>query len=112
MPTDIQAPSIAYIPLLPMLIVFGVAVLGVLVEAFVDAPRRRVVQVSLGVAGLLGSLGAVCAVEAECPAWNESVKRSLECPTPHNPLCQCPGHTVERRGIIKLLQSNSIYYND
>ncbi len=59
MPTDIQAPSIAYVPLLPMLIVFGVAVLGVLVEAFVAAHQRRVVQLSLGVAGLLGSLGAV-----------------------------------------------------
>lgn len=59
MPTDIQAPSIAYLPLLPILIVFGAATLGVLVEAFVPAQQRRLSQVVVAVAGLLGSLGAV-----------------------------------------------------
>jgi NADH-quinone oxidoreductase subunit N len=56
MPTDIQAPSIAYGPLLPMLVVFGVAVLGVLVEAFVPAAYRRTSQVALALAGLVGAL--------------------------------------------------------
>ncbi|MGZ6792928.1 MAG: NADH-quinone oxidoreductase subunit NuoN, partial [Mycobacteriales bacterium] len=59
MPTDIQAPSIAYLPLLPILIVFGAATLGVLVEAFVPSAHRRLVQTLVAVAGLLGSLGAV-----------------------------------------------------
>ncbi len=59
MPTDIQAPSIAYLPLLPMLLVFGAAVVGVLVEAFVKAEHRRLTQLVVGLAGLVGALGAV-----------------------------------------------------
>ncbi|MCW2543040.1 MAG: dehydrogenase subunit [Frankiales bacterium] len=59
MPTDIQAPSIAYVPLLPILIVLGAALAGVLLEAFVPARLRRVSQVSVAIAGLLAALGAV-----------------------------------------------------
>src|SRR5690242_12965639 len=42
-----------------MLIVFGVATLGVLVEAFVRGPQRRTIQVVLALLGLAGSLVAV-----------------------------------------------------
>jgi NADH-quinone oxidoreductase subunit N len=59
MPTDIQAPSIAYLPLLPILIVLGAATLGVLVEAFVPADLRRVVQVVVALLGLASGLAAV-----------------------------------------------------
>ena len=59
MPTDIQAPSIAYLPLLPILIVFGAATVGVLVEAFVPAERRRITQVVVSVLGLAVALGFV-----------------------------------------------------
>ncbi len=59
MPTDIPAPSIAYGPLAPILIVFLAATLAVLVEAFVPAARRRVVQVVVASLGLLGALAAV-----------------------------------------------------
>jgi len=59
MPTDIQAPSIAYGPLLPMLIVFGAAVVGVLIEAFVPVAARRVSQLGVALLGLLGGLAAV-----------------------------------------------------
>ncbi|MCW2498387.1 MAG: dehydrogenase subunit [Frankiales bacterium] len=59
MPTDIQAPSIAYLPLLPILIVFGVAVVGVLIEAFVPEQLRRTSQVGTALAGLLAALGSV-----------------------------------------------------
>jgi NADH-quinone oxidoreductase subunit N len=59
MPTDIQAPSIAYIPLLPILIVFGAATLGVLVEAFVPARLRRITQIVVSVTGLGAALAAV-----------------------------------------------------
>jgi proton-translocating NADH-quinone oxidoreductase chain N len=48
----ISPPSIEYRQLLPMLVVFGVAVAGVLVEAFVPRPRRRPVQLALALAGL------------------------------------------------------------
>jgi NADH-quinone oxidoreductase subunit N len=59
MPTDIQAPSIAYIPLLPILFVFGAATLGVLVEAFVPAVQRRLAHVGVAIGGLVAALIAV-----------------------------------------------------
>jgi len=59
MPTDVQAPSIAYLPLLPILIVFGAALLGVLVEAFVAARHRRSTQVVVAILGLLAAFVAV-----------------------------------------------------
>ncbi len=59
MPTDIQAPSIAYLPLLPMLLVFGAATLGVLVEGFVPMAHRRLTQVVVAVVGLAAALGQV-----------------------------------------------------
>jgi NADH-quinone oxidoreductase subunit N len=59
MPTDIQAPSIAYLPLLPILFVLGAATVGVLVEAFAPAELRRPVQVGVALLGLAAGLGAV-----------------------------------------------------
>ena len=59
MPTDIPAPSIAYGPLTPLLVVFGAATLAVLVEAFVPAARRRTVQIALACVAL-----AAAAVDA------------------------------------------------
>src|SRR5690242_18397166 len=59
MPSDIQAPSIAYVPLLPILIVLGAATLGVMVEAFAPAAQRRLLQLGLAVGGLLAALVAV-----------------------------------------------------
>jgi len=59
MPTDIQAPSIAYVPLLPILIVFGAAVVGVLVEAFLGAALRRTAQIATAIVGLVAALAAV-----------------------------------------------------
>ncbi len=65
MPTDIQAPSIAYGPLLPILIVLGAATVGVLVEAFVPAPRRRLTQVVVGILGLGFALVAVISLAGD-----------------------------------------------
>jgi NADH-quinone oxidoreductase subunit N len=59
MPTEIDAPAIAYGALSPLLIVFGAAIVGVLVEAFAPADRRRMVQIVVTAAGLLGALVAV-----------------------------------------------------
>ncbi|MFF2393016.1 MULTISPECIES: NADH-quinone oxidoreductase subunit NuoN [unclassified Nocardia] len=53
------APSIEYHLLAPMLIVFGVGVVGVLVEAFVPRPYRYPTQLVLGSAGVVGALVAV-----------------------------------------------------
>ena len=53
--TSISAPSIEYSQLAPMLVVFGAAVVGVLVEAFVPRTYRRAVQLTLALASLAGA---------------------------------------------------------
>jgi NADH-quinone oxidoreductase subunit N len=58
MPPQITAPSIAYSALSPLLLVFGAALVGVLVEAFAPAGRRRGLQVVVAAVGLLGALVA------------------------------------------------------
>ena len=50
--TPIAPPHIEYGQLSPMLLVFGLAIAGVLVEAFVPRPRRRVVHLVLTLGGL------------------------------------------------------------
>ncbi len=54
---DFSKPTIEYAQLWPMLVVFGVACLGVLVEAFVPRERRYVTQAGLAVVGLAVALG-------------------------------------------------------
>ena len=54
---DFAKPTIEYAQLWPMLVVFGVACLGVLVEAFVPRERRYLTQAGLAVAGLAVALG-------------------------------------------------------
>lgn len=56
----IEAPSIAYSAVLPMLIVFGAAVLAVIAEAFVPRAVRARVQLALTVLALAAAL--VCLV--------------------------------------------------
>jgi proton-translocating NADH-quinone oxidoreductase chain N len=50
--STITPPHIEYSQLLPMLIVFGVATAGVLVEAFVPRQRRREFHIALALGGL------------------------------------------------------------
>ncbi|BBZ20311.1 NADH-quinone oxidoreductase subunit NuoN [Mycolicibacterium gadium] len=56
---SMPTPSVEYGELSPMLIVFGVAVAGVVVEAFVPRDRRYGVQLVLSVAALATALVAV-----------------------------------------------------
>jgi NADH-quinone oxidoreductase subunit N len=63
--TEFQAPSIDYAALSPILIVFGVAVVGVLVEAFVPRRLRYLVQSVLTLVGLVAALGATVWVALE-----------------------------------------------
>ena len=56
------APSIEYGLLSPVLIVFAVAVAGVLVEAFLPRRARYPAQVALSLSGLLAAFGAVVGV--------------------------------------------------
>lgn len=53
------APSVEYFQILPMLIVFGVAIAGVLVEAFLPRTLRYRTQVTLALAGLAAAFVAV-----------------------------------------------------
>jgi NADH-quinone oxidoreductase subunit N len=57
--TAFSKPHIEYAQLWPLLLVFGVACLGVLVEAFLPRERRYLVQIVLTLAGLVGALVGV-----------------------------------------------------
>lgn len=63
-PRKIPGPHIEYAQLSPTLIVLGVAVLGVLVEAFLPRRARYVSQVALAVVGLAAAFAAVVALAA------------------------------------------------
>ncbi|MET0916399.1 MAG: NADH-quinone oxidoreductase subunit NuoN [Jiangellaceae bacterium] len=54
-----NAPTIEYGELLPMLIVFGAAIIGVLIEAFVPRPPRHLLQVGLALVALIAAFVAV-----------------------------------------------------
>ena len=56
---DIVSPDIAYRSLLPIFIVFGAAVIGVLVEGFARPARRRALQLLVSLAGLVLAFAAV-----------------------------------------------------
>jgi NADH-quinone oxidoreductase subunit N len=56
---QVNAPSIAYGLVMPMLIVFGAGVVGVLVEAFVPRAARYATQVAISLAGLAAAFVAV-----------------------------------------------------
>ncbi|GGU00959.1 NADH-quinone oxidoreductase subunit NuoN [Actinomadura citrea] len=64
---DIPAPHIEYGQIAPLLLVLGVAVVGVLVEAFVGRSARYYVQVPLAFLGLAGAFGWTIAL-----AWRDN----------------------------------------
>jgi NADH-quinone oxidoreductase subunit N len=55
------APHVEYRALMPMLVVFGAATIGILVEAFLPRSRRYWAQVAVSIAGVLVALGFVIA---------------------------------------------------
>ena len=56
---DFVKPTLEYGHLSPLFIIFGIACLGVLVEAFVPRRHRYLVQVTLAIGGVLLALAAV-----------------------------------------------------
>ncbi|GFG50631.1 NADH-quinone oxidoreductase subunit NuoN [Mycolicibacterium agri] len=56
---SLPAPTVEYAQVCPMLIVFGAAIVGVLIEAFVARPRRYRAQLGLSLGSLVASLIAV-----------------------------------------------------
>jgi NADH-quinone oxidoreductase subunit N len=63
-PGTISAPSIEYSQLAPMLVVFGAAVIGVLVEAFTPRELRRAVHLLLTFGALLAAFVWTCVIAA------------------------------------------------
>jgi NADH-quinone oxidoreductase subunit N len=75
---SMPTPSVEYALLSPMLIVFGVAVTGVLLEAFVPRRFRYAAQVTLALAGSAAAFVAVILVGKTIPASGRTaVLRSL-----------------------------------
>ncbi len=62
---NMPTPSVEYGLLSPMLIVFGAAIVGVLVEAFVSRERRYAVQVLVSLVGLAAAFVAVVQLARE-----------------------------------------------
>jgi NADH-quinone oxidoreductase subunit N len=62
LPEQFVPATINYAALLPLLVVFGFALIGVLVEAFVPRTNRYAVQVAVTVVGLVGAFLAVVLV--------------------------------------------------
>ena len=60
-PNTFTAPHVEYRALMPMLVVFGAATAGILVEAFLPRTRRYWAQVGISLAGVLVALGFVIA---------------------------------------------------
>jgi proton-translocating NADH-quinone oxidoreductase chain N len=63
-PGAIPAPSIQYSQLAPMLVVFGAAVIGVLVEAFVPRDLRRATHLVLAFGSLAAAFVWTCVIAA------------------------------------------------
>ena len=70
-------PQIEYAQLWPMLLVFGVACAGVLVEAFLPRAARYAVQSLLTLAGLVAALVGTCLVAADLPTLGDGAARGL-----------------------------------
>ena len=63
-PGAIKAPSIEYSQLAPMLVVFGAAIIGVLVEAFVPRELRRAVHLLVTFGALVAAFVWTCVIAA------------------------------------------------
>ena len=61
----LKLPQINYVALSPMLILFGAATVGVLVEAFAGRGRRYPVQLGLSLVSLVAALVMVVRVAAQ-----------------------------------------------
>ncbi len=59
---EFSKPGIGYAEIWPLLLIFGVACAGVLVEAFAPRARRYVVQTLLALAGLVAAFAGVVAI--------------------------------------------------
>jgi NADH-quinone oxidoreductase subunit N len=75
--TDFVKPTLEYAQLAPLLVIFVVACLGVLVEAFVPRAQRYLVQATLAIGGLALTLAAVIAVAFHLKDRGDGAARGL-----------------------------------
>ena len=69
---DFSKPSIEYSLLSPMLIIFGIALVGVLVEAFAPRERRYLIQSVLAVVGVVAAIVATVMVALDLTPRGDS----------------------------------------
>ena len=81
---DFIKPVLGYAELWPMLVVFGVACAGVVVEAFVARQHRYLTQVGLAVVGLLVALGGTIYVAMDLPELRGAGQRRGGRPRRHH----------------------------
>ncbi|MEJ7775245.1 MAG: proton-conducting transporter membrane subunit, partial [Nocardioidaceae bacterium] len=74
---DFSKPQIEYAQLWPMLLVFGVACAGVIVEAFLPRERRHLTQVLLAGGGLVAALVGTVLVGVDLDSVGEGAARGL-----------------------------------
>ncbi len=74
---EFLAPDLEYVELLPVLIIFAVACLAVLVEAFVPRVKRHLIQVALSVIGLVSALVATVVVGLDLPEHGDGTARGI-----------------------------------
>ncbi|WP_049564674.1 NADH-quinone oxidoreductase subunit NuoN [Streptomyces sp. SBT349] len=71
-PGELEAPVIEWAALSPSLIVFGAAVIGVLIEAFAPRAVRHTAEVVLGAAALVAAFAAVVVLASDGHATSEA----------------------------------------
>lgn len=75
--TEFVKPSIQYFELWPLLAVFGVACLGVVIEAFAPRAVRYTAQVTVALLGLVGALVGVVLVARDVQSYDDGAARGV-----------------------------------
>jgi NADH-quinone oxidoreductase subunit N len=75
--SEFTKPTIEYSYLAPLLVVFAVACLGVLVEAFVPRKHRFLVQASLAIGGVVLTMAATIAVAYRLKEHGDGASRGI-----------------------------------
>ena len=103
----LPTPSIEYFLLCPMLIVFGIAVVGVLAEAFLPRHFRYVAQVTLALGGLIGAFAADIVVSRSLPASGRSANHAQK--SPNSSAVQYFGQMSEKSSVSAIVNMSGLY---
>ncbi|RHW26578.1 NADH-quinone oxidoreductase subunit NuoN [Nocardioides immobilis] len=74
---EFSKPTLEYVELLPLFVVFGAACAGVLVEAFFPRERRRLPQILVTVGGLVAALAATIWIATDIEVHADGAARGL-----------------------------------